>query len=216
MSKTSSKVVATTIEPRGRGTEMSTSEPGATDPMSGTGAEPKKGGEVKVRIPIDDPWHGYFSERLWAEYIGEPNVFELANSPMFADDYCLGDRVHATQEEGGLTVRRVLSRGGRSKIQLLTKDGVTAEDTEAPLQQFRRAGAVVLDLSDRVRGYIVVDIPRGVELATIRRLAEQGRDAGFWVWNEAYAFDKEAEVPTHSTDRAEWVDDLTARSAQHS
>src|SRR5438094_8919227 len=77
---------------------------------------------VRITFALEpDAWHGYATERVWAETVGV-NRFKLRNSPFYARGVSMNDVVFADPNiDGQLVFRAVSIRGGHSTYRIILK-----------------------------------------------------------------------------------------------
>jgi hypothetical protein len=147
-------------------------------------AEPTTPSEDLVRIVFrlerdEDGYPPYDTERLWAKRLGS-DTFEIDNIPVFARDVSLGDHVSAIDEEGQLTFRSVIARGGHSTVRVVTPADA---DGHLLLRSFVDLGCTARE--SRINGFYTIDVPPSVSLSTVERLLEDGERKGLWDYEES-------------------------------
>jgi hypothetical protein len=141
-------------------------------------------GLVRVRFELEaDAWHGYGSERLWAEPVAE-NRYRLRNSPFYAYGISTEDVVFAKPDaSAGLLFEGVSLRGGHSTYRILSKQGLEEVAFRAPWERLQVLGCTYEQASPHL---LSVDVPPHADIYAVYALLERGENAGVWDFEEGH------------------------------
>ena len=140
-----------------------------------------KGDMVKVVIPLEQGWHGFGSESVWAEEVA-PGTYRLLNVPFYAKGLGLDDIIIAQHEEGELVFQKASQRSGHSTYRVFTEKGV-----ENPTFRLRWRRLESLGVSyEQAGSLLAVDVPPSSDIHEIYRNLEEGAAEGVWDFDEGY------------------------------
>lgn len=146
--------------------------------------EHTKSADEKILFHLeDDQWHGYATERLWAERL-EDERYRLRNAPFFVFGVSAEDVVLATQESSGqLIFREVDARGGHSTYRVIIARGVVLGDFEKSWKSLQDLGCTYEEGPGRLRA---IDVPPSADIYEVYQRLEAGEDAGVWDFEEGH------------------------------
>ena len=115
-------------------------------------------GQVKVSFNLNqDEGHGYDTETVWAEALGE-GFFRILNSPFFALGISQEDIVRASRDGELYHFQQVVQRGGHSTYRLFLQRGLTVHE-DAFKQRWRELAALYRTFENADDRLAVVDVP---------------------------------------------------------
>jgi hypothetical protein len=138
---------------------------------------------VKVTFLLEKTdWHDHGTETMWAEPRSSER-FSLRNVPFYAYGVSYGDVVGAVADEGSLTVREVVGRGGHSTYRLFVTNTEELQRFEEFWQPLERLGCTVERATERL---FAVDVPPNADINAAYDALSQGEAAGVWDFEEAH------------------------------
>jgi hypothetical protein len=138
---------------------------------------------VKVRVLLDQErgWPGTESEGLWALPLTTGD-YRLENTPFFAFEMSNGDEVAASADSDGvLWVTRVVWRGGRMTVRIITSD--RDDSLEGILAEFAPLG-VTGEGFPRFR-LLSFDLGPESDVPAVKEMLRAGAASGRWEYEEA-------------------------------
>lgn len=129
--------------------------------------------KAKVSFSLSQDEDGYppfTSESVWAIYRSD-NVYMLDNIPLFAREATVGDIVEATEIEGVLWFKALITSSGNSLLRVQLMGRTDLDDVRARL-------AALGCNTEVFRRLIGVNVPPGTNLAIIRRYLDREASRG--------------------------------------
>lgn len=140
-------------------------------------------GLVKVLFLLEpESWHGYATETLWAEHLGE-SQFRLRNTPFHAYGVSAEDVVLARPARDGLTFDRVVSRGGHSTYRIIIKEDTPSLQVEQYWNPLQSMGCTY---EGGKHGLRAIDVPPSADINRIYELLQRGEDDDIWGFEEGH------------------------------
>ncbi len=137
--------------------------------------------KLVVQLP-PDAWHGYGTESVWAEPLGQDR-YRLRNSPFFATGLSAEDIVVALPAlEGALRFERVLRHSGHSTYRLAREPGGSAMFD----QHWAKLEQLGCTYEEGPSGILSVDVPPRSDIYDVYRAIEDGATAGAWDFEEGH------------------------------
>lgn len=140
--------------------------------------------QLKVVFNLEpDAWHGYGTESLWVELVGE-NRYRLKNSPFYAKGVSFEDEVFANPNiDGQLVFSSIALRAGHSTYRIFLKqpiEGTAFRDRWAPLQKLG------CSFEGHGKSFLAIDVPMFVDIHQVYDLLQLGEDTGVWEFEEGH------------------------------
>jgi hypothetical protein len=138
---------------------------------------------VKVTFLLEKAdWHDHATETMWAEPMGDRR-FSLRNVPFYAYGASYGDVVTAFADEGRMTVREVVQRGGHSTYRLFVTNTEQLQRFGELWQPLERLGCTVERATERL---LAMDVPPSVDIYAAYDALSLGEAEGVWDFEEAH------------------------------
>lgn len=128
---------------------------------------------------------GILGERMHCIPLGD-GTFQVDNSPFHAFGVSLGDKITATEDSDGLIFDSIISRGGHSTYRVRLPSGASHQHFLEHWAAMEELGCSYEGSSLDNRRLYAIDIPPGVDVASIYRLLEDGEANGAWEFEEAH------------------------------
>ncbi len=129
-------------------------------------------------------WHGYASETVWAQSLGE-HKYCLRNTPFFAMGVSAEDVVVAGEEDGALMFESVASAGGHSSYRIILDEGTPAEVFETHWARLEALGCTYEGAELSVN-LLAVDVPADTDIYAAYAALEEGEQAQAWYFEEGH------------------------------
>ena len=131
-----------------------------------------------------DEWHGYSTETVWAEKVGEGR-YRLRSLPFYAKGLSFGDVVNTRTQDGKEVVHSVSLRSGHSTYRAFVKPPVEigSRDFDRAWRPLQERGCTYERATEHL---IAVDVPSSVDLDAVYALLEAGEAAGVWDFEEGH------------------------------
>jgi hypothetical protein len=128
-----------------------------------------------------DGWHGFSTERLWAEKVGL-SINRIANVPFFVTGVSYADTVSARIREDSLVFDAVKARGRHSTYRVLVSGGI-----ENPRCRLRWRALEALGCTyESTARLVAVDVPPSTNVHDVYGLLSAGEEAGDWDFEEGH------------------------------
>lgn len=126
-------------------------------------------------------WHGFATERLWAERVG-PGVYRILNVPFFAKDVSHEDIVSARVEGSALVFAAIVTRGGHSTYRVLIENGPHNPRFKLRWRALEELGCTY-EFTARL---VAVDVPPSTHVHDVYKLLAAGEADGDWEFEEGH------------------------------
>jgi hypothetical protein len=126
--------------------------------------------------------HGYATETLWAERIGEDR-FRLRNVPFFAVGVSAEDVVVARKKAGYFVFDRVSIRGGHLTYRITCSETASRDAIGRAWEPLEALGCTYEQGQGRLRA---IDVPSYADIEKVLGLLEQGERQGIWEFEEGH------------------------------
>jgi hypothetical protein len=141
---------------------------------------------VKVVFNLEDDWHGFETETVWAEYLSE-NRCKLKNSPFHAKGVSFEDVVHVNREpqSDAYLFDSISIAAGHSTYRILVSKSTELEYFEKYWKPIQALGCTYEAAQD-LYSIIAVDVPSEADIHEVYRLLENGEENGVWDFEEGH------------------------------
>ena len=136
----------------------------------------------KVVFELEEDWHGYGTESMWAERIDE-NEFRLRNSPFYAKGVSFLDEVETINVMGQNVFKEVLQAGGHSTYRII----IFQEQYEINFERFWEPLETIGCNYERATEILfAIDVPPTTDVQEVCRLLDVGSEEGVWDFEEGH------------------------------
>ncbi|ETJ46816.1 DUF4265 domain-containing protein [Pseudoalteromonas agarivorans] len=141
---------------------------------------------VKVVFNLEDDWHGFETETVWAEYLSE-NRCKLKNSPFYAKGVSFEDVVHVNKEKQSdvFVFESISIAAGHSTYRIIVARSTTHSLFEKYWKPIQNLGCSYEATQD-LYSILAVDVPSKADIHEVYRLLEIGEDDGIWDFDEGH------------------------------
>jgi hypothetical protein len=141
--------------------------------------------EKIVLILSPGDWHGYSTETVWAEKVGESR-YRLRSVPFYAKGLSFGDVVNTSIHDGKEIVQGVSQRSGHSTYRAFIKVPVTVGSSAfiRAWQPIQNRGCTYERVTEHL---IAIDVPSSADLDSVYALLESGETTGVWNFEEGHS-----------------------------
>ena len=122
-------------------------------------------------------------EPMWAKAVDEEKgIYQLRNIPYFVKGFAADDTVEAREEDGMLTVTRLLEPSGNSTLNIVILRG---REKDRVMQELKNLGGEWEEREKPVNGFYAVNVPKQVPFRPIKDLLTRERRLGILDYREA-------------------------------
>lgn len=141
---------------------------------------------IKVVFDLSDDWHGYDTETVWAEALGD-NRCKLKNSPFYAKGVSFDDVVNVNRALQSDTVvfDSIAITSGHSTYRILVSQSTPLEDFEKYWRPIQDLGCSY-EAAQGLHSIIAIDVPSESDIHEVYRLLEKGEEDGIWDFEEGH------------------------------
>ncbi|MDR4460535.1 MAG: DUF4265 domain-containing protein [Nitrospirales bacterium] len=144
----------------------------------------QRGELCKLRLNLEpDSWHGYGSETLWVQRIGEGR-FRIRNSPFFAFGISAEDIVFGEKGSDGILSEKGISlRGGHSTYRVILREGISEANVQKCWEPLELLGCTYEEGPLKLRS---IDVPQNLDVYKVYELLEKGEKNNIWYFEEGH------------------------------
>jgi hypothetical protein len=141
---------------------------------------------VKVVFNLEDDWHGFETETVWAESLSEDRCI-LRNSPFYAKGVSFKDIVHVSKERqsDAFVFESVSNVAGHSTYRIIVPKSTSLELFERYWEPIQKLGCSYEAAQD-LYSILAVDVPSKANINEVYRLLEEGEDDEVWDFEEGH------------------------------
>jgi hypothetical protein len=139
----------------------------------------------KIVIPLEpEAWHGYVTETVWAERVGEGR-YRLRSVPFYAKGIGVEDIVTVDLLAETPVMREVSLSAGHSTYRIFVSEQVSIGDKT--FEKHWKALQLLGCTYERATEHLVaVDVPAKANIHKVYELLEAGERAGTWTFEEGH------------------------------
>jgi len=141
---------------------------------------------VKVVFNLEDDWHGFETETVWAESLSKDRC-KLKNSPFYAKGVSFQDVVHVSHEQqsDAFVFEYVSIAAGHSTYRIIVSRNTPLELFDKYWKPIQALGCSYEATKD-LYSILAVDVPNKVDIHELYRLLEKGEDNEVWDFEEGH------------------------------
>jgi hypothetical protein len=140
---------------------------------------------AKVIFNLADDWHGFETETVWAEAVGEERL-KLKNSPFYAKGVSFQDVINVKKIENDIFLfDSVLIAEGHSTYRIIVAKSTPHEIFENYWKPIEGLGCSYEAAKD-LYSILAVDVPSETDIHEVYRLLEKGEEDGVWDFEEGH------------------------------
>lgn len=137
----------------------------------------------------NDAWHGYQTEALWAKKV-EDDVYQLDNSPFFANDVSYRDVIAVERKDGQLFFQSVKKRSGHSTYRVILNEGLTHHHFTKFWEHILKHGCTYEHGDMLSLPLYTIDVPHNSDIEEVYAWLVEGENEDIWDFEEAHYFRK--------------------------
>jgi len=141
---------------------------------------------VKVVVELEqDAWHGYGSESLWAEPLGQDR-YRIQSVPFYARGISYDDIVIAKPIQRQLVVQNISQRGGHSTYRFFLSEDITDIQDNRFVKYRSPLEAMGCTYERATERLFAMDVPPHADIYKIYDALKEGESAEVWEFEEAH------------------------------
>lgn len=119
---------------------------------------------------------------MWAEHV-EGNFFRLRNVPFYVYGFSVEDVVEVAEQEGCITVKGVVERGGHSTYRIILPESASEEEFQKTWLSLAILGCTYERATRRL---VAIDVPPVADVYKVYDVLEAGEHTHKWEFEEGH------------------------------
>jgi len=142
----------------------------------------KEEGLEKVFFKLDDDWHGYSTESVWAQNVGS-DQYKVRNVPYYVKNVSVEDVVAVQKQDSKLFFSMVSKRAGHSTYRIM----LDAQADDKKFGQYWNKLEEIGCTYERGQGSLyAMDVPSETNIYKTYEFLEVGEKDGIWDFEEGH------------------------------